>query len=200
MNPQLRDTTTREHLLEIGAQAIAAKSFSSCGLAEILERAGVPKGSFYHYFKSKEDFGVALIEKETADFLEELSPLVGDRKRTPLQRLRAMFELLRDECTANGAARQCLIPKLALETAQLNEPVQAAVKCAYDQWRALLVKILREAQAAGELSRARDPERLANILVMLWEGATIRMQIDRSPQPIADFLSFVFESLLSARD
>jgi len=199
MSPVEKERGTRERLLEVGAQAIAEKSFNSCGLSEILSRAGVPKGSFYHYFGSKEDFGVALIEQASAEYVELLRPIVGDRKRSPLARLRAVFELSRGECVANGAARQCLIPRLALETAQLSEPVHAAVKCAYDQWSAILARVIREAQAAGEISRGHEPERLANVLVMLWEGATIRMQIDRSLQPVDDFLSFVFDSLLAGR-
>jgi TetR/AcrR family transcriptional repressor of nem operon len=196
MNPIAKDTGTRDRLLEVGAQAIAEKSFNSCGLAEILSRAGVPKGSFYHYFASKEDFGVALIEKAIEEHMVSLRPLLSDRRRKPLARLRAVFEQGLEECREHGAARQCLIPKLALETGQLSEPVHAAVKCAYDQWTAVLAQVIREAQAAGELARASDPDRLANVLVMLWEGATIRMQIDRSLQPVEDFFTFVFESLL----
>jgi TetR/AcrR family transcriptional repressor of nem operon len=196
MTPQIKDTTTRDRLLEIGAQAFAEKSFNACGLAEILERAGVPKGSFYHYFPSKEDFGVALIEKETASFLEELRPIVSDRRRGPVARMRTVFETMRDECASNGAARQCLIPKLALETSQLSAPVRAAVHCAYDHWRAVLAQLVREGQAAGEIGAKHDADRLASILVMLWEGATIRMQIEGSVQPVEDFLDFVFDSLL----
>jgi TetR/AcrR family transcriptional repressor of nem operon len=194
-----RDQSTRERILEVGAQAIANKSFNSCGLAEILKEAGVPKGSFYHYFGSKEDFGVALIERAIAEYVEMLRPILFDRRRSPLARLRAVFELSRQECLANGAARQCLIPKLALETAQLSEPVHAAVKGAYDQWRSLLARVIREAQTAREVSRTHTPERLADILVMLWEGATICIQIDRSLQPFDDLLSFVFDSLLGER-
>jgi TetR/AcrR family transcriptional repressor of nem operon len=200
MEPVLKDSRTRERLLEVGAQAIAEKSFTACGLTEILKRAGVPKGSFYHYFRSKEDFGVAVIEKEAQEFLEELRPIVGDRRRSPRERLRALFEHASAECAANGPARQCLIPKLALEISQLSEPVQAAIQCAYEQWHAVLAQLVREAQAAGEVGRGRDAGRLANVIVMLWEGATIRMQIDRSMQPLQDFLAFTFETLLVPGD
>lgn len=199
MSPPAKDSKTRARILEVGAEAISDKSFNSCGLSEILRKAGVPKGSFYHYFQSKEDFGVALIEKASEEFLEWLRPILTDRRKSPLRRLREMFEQSRTECMARGVARQCLIPKLALETAQLSEPVHAAVKCAYELWSALIAKVLREAQAAGEVSKRHDPTRLANVLVMLWEGATIRMQIDRSLQPLDDFLNFVFEQLLTDR-
>ncbi len=197
MTPPVKDSNTRDRILEVGAQAVSEKSFNACGLSEILERAGVPKGSFYHYFPSKEDFGVALIEQAAAQYVELLRPIIGDRRKTPLERLRTIFQRSREECACSGAARQCLIPKMALETGQLSEPVHAAVKSAYDQWSAMVASVVREAQAAGQISRRHDPDRLANVLVMLWEGATIRMQIDRSLQPVDDFLSFVFDSLLA---
>jgi len=187
---------TRALLLEVGAQAIAEKSFNSCGLTEILGRAGVPKGSFYHYFASKEDFGVALIEKDSADFLNELQPIASDASRSPLARLRAVFEQCSAFCAEQGAARQCLIPKLALEAAQLSTPVHAAVCGAYDQWSALLARLVREAQAAGEVDTTRAPEQLAEVLAMLWEGAMLRMQTYRNPGPIEAFFDYAFDSLL----
>ena len=199
MKSEAKDLDTRERILEVGAQAIAEKSFSACGLAEILAAAKVPKGSFYHYFQSKEEFGVALIEKEMEEYLELLRPIAGDRKKPALERLRAIFQLGREECLANGAARLCLVPKMALETSQLSETVHAAVKYAYDQWTAVLARLVREGQAAGEIARDYDAERLAGMLVMLWEGATMRMQIDRSLQPVDDCMAFVFEYLLPAR-
>ena len=196
---ETKEPSTRDRLLEVGAQAISDTSFNSCGLSEILRRAGVPKGSFYHYFESKEDFGIALIERESAEYVECMRPLVEDHTRSPLERLRAVFESGRQECIKNGPARRCLIPKLALETAQLSESVHAAVKKAYDRWSGQLAQIIREAQARGEIAPRHDADHLAAVLVMLWEGATIRMQIDRSLQPLDDCLAFVFDSLLRER-
>ncbi|HEX6884209.1 MAG TPA: TetR family transcriptional regulator C-terminal domain-containing protein [Planctomycetota bacterium] len=196
MTPTTKETGTRERLLEVGAQAVAEKSFNACGLTEILKRAGVPKGSFYHYFASKEDFGVALIERQMALHLETLGPILSDRRKKPLARLRAVFEFGREECIQHGSERQCLIAKMALETGQLSPTVHAALQLAYDQWTAILARVVREAQAEGEIVLSHDPERLASILVMLWEGATIRSQIDRSLQPVEDCLEFVFGDLL----
>jgi TetR/AcrR family transcriptional repressor of nem operon len=183
MTPSAKDIDTREKLLEVGAQAFAEKSFNSCGLAEILQRAGVPKGSFYHYFASKEDFGVALIEKDDGGLPRD--PAAAALRSPPhaggavARRLRAGPE----ECLAHGAARLCLIPKMRLETGQLSEPVHAAVKYAYEQWTAILARTIREAQAAGELRREDDPDRIANVLVMLWEGATIACRSTAASSP-----------------
>lgn len=192
------DPDARERLLVAGTQLFAAKGFNGCGLSEVLQQAGVPKGSFYHWFASKEDFGVALIERARDEHLAAMKPMLADRRRSPVQRLRALFTHLRDECAAD-ATHECLIPKLALETGNLSEPVHAAVKCAYQQWSALLAQVLREGQAKGEIDKHHDPDRLANVLVMLWEGAAIRAQIDRAAGPLDDFHDFVFTTLLARR-
>jgi TetR/AcrR family transcriptional repressor of nem operon len=199
MSPETQERETYERILDAGAQAIAARGFHGCGLAEILKLAGVPKGSFYHYFASKEEFGVALIERASNDYLEWLRPIVTDRRRSPLERLRAILQEGYDECRQNGTARACLVPKLALETSVLSDPVHAAVKCAYARWTAVLAQVIREGQSKGEIATDQEPERLANVLVMLWEGATIRMEIERSQAALDDFLAFVFDSLLPPR-
>ena len=191
-----RDTDTRERILAAGTDLFGRKGFNGCGLNEVLQQAGVPKGSFYHYFGSKEEFGVVLIERARDEYLAELKPLLTERKLSPLQRLRAVYEHTRDECSAGGTTVECLIPKLALETGSLSEPVHAAVKCAYQQLAAVLAQVIREGQALGEIEPRHDADRLANVLIMLWEGATIRMQIDRNIGPLNDFLNFVFDSLL----
>lgn len=196
--PIPEDTASRTRLLDAGAELFGKKGFNGCGLSEILAQAGVPKGSFYHYFASKEEFGVVLIERTRDEFLAELGPLLGDRKKAPLARLRSMFEYIREQCSESGPTSECLISKLALETGSLSEPVHAAVKCSYQQWSALLAQVLREAQTAGEVDAKHDVDRLANVLVMLWEGAAIRMQIDRDIAPLDDFLDFAFDSILRA--
>jgi TetR/AcrR family transcriptional regulator, transcriptional repressor for nem operon len=191
-----RETDTRERILSAGAKLFGQKGFNGCGLAEVLQLAGVPKGSFYHYFASKEEFGVALIESASDSHLTEMKAVLGNRKISPLQRLRQIFDEARAECATTGPTVECLIPKLALETSNLSDPVHAAVRCAYQQWSALLAQVIREGQANGEIGRKHDADRLANVLVMLWEGAAIRMQIDRNIAPLDDFQAFVFDTLL----
>lgn len=194
-----RDTDTRERLLAAGAELVLKQGFNGTGLSEVLQLAGVPKGSFYHYFGSKEEFGVALLERTRDGYLADLKPILSDRKATPLVRLRRIFEMAREECAGSGPNVECLIGKIALETASLSEPVSAAVRCCYQQWSALLAQVIREGQAVGEIDRKHDPDRLGNVLVMLWEGANMRMQIERSIAPLDDFLHFVFDTLFGEK-
>ena len=191
-----KDADTRDRILQAGTDLFSKKGFNGTGLNEILTQAAVPKGSFYHYFGSKEEFGVVLIERARDEYMAELMPMLSNRKLSPVQRLRSVFEHTRDACRADGPTIECLIPKLALETGTLSEPVHAAVKSAYQVRSALLSQVIREGQTAGEIACQQDPDRLANVLVMLWEGAAIRMQIERNVEPLDDFLTFVFDSLL----
>lgn len=195
-----RDLDTRERLLQAGIELFGRKGFNGTGLTEVLAKAAVPKGSFYHHYGSKEEFGVAVIERARDEHLDEMRPLLSDRRQSPLQRLRAMFEQAKSECAAAGTSTECLIPKLALETGSLSEPVHAAVKCAYQLWSAMLAQVIREGQEHGEIDRRHDADRLANLLIMLWEGAAIRMQIDRHVGALDDFQAFVFDTLLGRPD
>lgn len=188
-------TNTKERIVEAGSSAIAAKSFNGCGLKEILDSAEVPKGSFYHYFKSKEDLGVAVIEESAAAHAEFIREQLSDRQLSPLKRVQGMFGAMRDYYVENGPMRECVIAKLALEVAQLSEPMRLAIKYAYDNWSAQIARALVEAQAAGELSENQDPNELANVLVNAWEGCTLRMQIDRNTQALDQFVERITKTL-----
>lgn len=192
-------TDTRDRIVDAGSKAIVAKSYNGCGLNEILSAAGVPKGSFYHYFKSKEDFGVAVIERSGDEHAERLRAYLTDRSLSPVARIRAFYGMVRDYYAESGPTRECLIAKLALETAQLSEPMRAAIKCCYDHWAALHAKAIREAQSANEIPSDENPEHLANLLINAWEGATIRMQINRDVGPLNEFVDDTLERLLVAR-
>ncbi len=184
-------TETKGRIVEAGTAAISAKSFNGCGLKEILDTAEVPKGSFYHYFKSKEDLGVAVIEECAQEHAEFIREHLGNRQLSPLGRVLSMFQAMRDHYAQNGARRECVIAKLSLEVAQLSEPMRAAIKYAYDNWSSLLARTLREAKARGEIGEIHDPDRLADFLINAWEGATLRMQIDRNTEPLDQFLDRV---------
>lgn len=189
--------TTKEKIIECGARALVEKSYNGCGLKEILDAAGVPKGSFYHYFRSKEDFGIAVIEHSARTYTQKVEEFLKDRRVRPLQRIENLFEFYRAYHVENGFERECLVAKLALEIANLSPSMRAAVKSALDQWGTQIAQCIREAQAEGELDGTIDPEALADFLCNAWEGAMIRMQVDRSIEPVNGFMQFIFRRLLA---
>ena len=88
MSPETKERETFDRILDAGAQVFAERGFHGAGLSEILKVAGVPRGSFYHYFASKEEFGVALIERAGEEYMEFLRPILSDRQRSPIELLR----------------------------------------------------------------------------------------------------------------
>ena len=187
-----QSTDTRERILEAACEVIAKKSFAGAGLNEILALANVPKGSFYHYFKSKEDMGAAVVDRAVAECTAETAPIVEDRRLTGFARLRAIFDAYRESCREHGLMEGCLISKLALEASDLGEVVHAAVRHAYGQWTGLLARLIREGQADGSITATQTPEPLAGILVSLWEGTVIRARVERNLAPIDATFDYCF--------
>jgi TetR/AcrR family transcriptional repressor of nem operon len=166
------------------------------GLAELLRGAGVPKGSFYNHFDSKEHFGVELVQRYYAWHDQQLASLLAETDRSPLERLRAYFELLLKRAfDASPQARGCLIGMLALEMAGSSEPLRASVSDAFRRWQARLAELLRQAQVAGELAPEQDPQPLAAMLMEGWEGALMRARASGDLDSLRNSLDLLFSRL-----
>ncbi|WOH37048.1 TetR/AcrR family transcriptional regulator [Thalassotalea fonticola] len=187
---------TREMILAAGHSLIIEKSYNGCGLKEILDSAGVPKGSFYHYFKSKEDFGMALIERATDENSEFFREIFRDRKYSPLTRIKNFFARIQQFHEEEGIDCQCLIPKLALEQSKLSESMRGALKCSQDSMNAQLAQVINEAQAEKELGDNIDAAKMASFLFNASNGASIQMQVENSTQAYDNFVEIIFNFLL----
>ena len=144
---------TRELLLRAGLEVLTEKGFSSTGIDEILKRVGVPKGSFYHYFDSKEAFGAALIERYARYFAYKLERHFGDSSKQPLARLWAFVEDARTGMARHEFRRGCLIGNLGQEMAALPESYRASLIAVFHDWESRLARCLEAAQHRGEISR-----------------------------------------------
>jgi TetR/AcrR family transcriptional repressor of nem operon len=199
MNATTMNENTKERLIRSGLEIIGQKSYNGAGLSEILKAADVPKGSFYHHFKSKEGFAVAVIERNSEEHINHMQEMLSDRSLSPRERIYGYFEMMRTHYRENGAQRNCLIAKLALEVCQLSPPLRAAVKAAYDQWALVFSQVIREAQTAGEICTDFDADSLANVLINDWEGATMRMQIEGNIKPLDNFFEVILETGLKLK-
>ena len=187
---------TRDIILEAGHKAITAKSYHACGLKEILDLAGVPKGSFYHYFKSKDDFGLQLIESSTDGWNQQCRGKLTDRAYSPLNRLKNYFNDKITYFLEHGLSCECALPKMALETSQLNEVMRGAIKYSFDSMASVLAQTIREAQIAGEIVSKDDADMLANMINSSLQGIIIRVQIDKSIVPLEQFVRLIFNNIL----
>jgi TetR/AcrR family transcriptional regulator, transcriptional repressor for nem operon len=186
---------TRRIILEAGVRSLLQKGYDQSGLAEILREANVPKGSFYYYFSSKEDFGLQLIEHWLENYNEAETSL-RDATLSPLTRVRRFFEarcrLLKRLKREYGA----VVGMLLLEMATHNETFRCRVERVLTDWQEQLTACLTEAQRAGEIGPDRDPRTLAEFCLISWEGAVQRARTIQNTAPLDLFFRVTFESFL----
>jgi TetR/AcrR family transcriptional repressor of nem operon len=190
-------TSTRDHLIEAGLELMRKRGYSATGLQEILQAAGVPKGSFYHHFGSKEEFTAAVIERYFTLAASHGQMVLGNTSQAPLKRLRGYFEELIKMAGQAAPIPGCLLGSLSLEVADVSPLLQNCLSFSFTQWQAAVAAVLREAVKKGELPKSTKPDSLAGFVLNSWEGALLRSQADKNDAPLKDFLRFVFEDLLA---
>ena len=188
---------TRDGLLRAGVALLTEKGFSAVGLEEMLAAAGVPKGSFYHYFASKEAYGLALIETYDSYFQRKLLHCLNNPNRAPRDRIADFIADARAGMARHGYARGCLVGNLGQEMGVLPESFRQRIADVFRTWEGRLAACLTEAQAAGQLGPQTDPEALAAFFWIGWEGAVLRAKLDRSPAPLDLFAAGFFRLLPS---
>nr|PZN38421.1 MAG: TetR family transcriptional regulator [Pseudomonadota bacterium] len=180
-------------LIRAGLAVLTEKGFSAAGLDEIVAAAGVPKGSFYHYFDSKDAFGLALIDAYADYFVRKLDRCFENEARPPLMRLRDFLDDATAGMARHGYRRGCLIGNLGQEMNVLPEPFRERLAAVFRDWEARTARCLLAARAAGEIAADLDCDRIAKFFWIGWEGAVLRAKLERSPAPLDAF----FEGFLA---
>lgn len=174
---------TRQQLLDEGVAAFLAGGYHGTGLKEVLDRVNVPKGSFYNYFESKEAFGAAAIAHYAECLGNKLTEALAKAPDDPLAGLRLFFAQLTAEFQAANYIGGCLVANLGGEL-EGSDVCRGALVSAMRGWRNGLRKALGAAQQRGQLRADMDAGEMADLLVETWEGAVIRMKIERSTAPL----------------
>lgn len=198
--PKQRDDLigTRDLLLRAGLEVLTEKGFSATGIEEILGRVGVPKGSFYHYFESKEAFGLQLIDLYGEFFAKKLDRHFLNDTQSPLSRLHAFIDDAKDGMARFEYRRGCLIGNLGQEMGALPESFRSRLKETFEDWQSRLCVCLTKAQQEGQLSPDVDVRQLAAFFWIGWEGAVLRAKLEKSVTPLDIFTRFFFAGLLGA--
>ena len=197
-NPYGMKQNAREKIIATGVEMIAVSGFNATGIDAVLKAAGVPKGSFYHYFGSKENFGIEVINLFAERYAQKLHEFFDDHDVAPLERIRNYLEQSIEHLTGENFSKGCLIGNLGQELADQNERFRDRLAEVFCDWLELFADCLRQAQEAGALSPKLDAHRLASFLLSGWEGAILRAKVMRSPDPLRQFVNILFTVVLVA--
>jgi TetR/AcrR family transcriptional repressor of nem operon len=176
-------TDTRDNILAAGQRMMAAKGFTAVGLNEILASSGVPKGSFYHYFSSKEAYGEALLDSYFDAYLAEIDKTLAQPDQTMAQRVMNYFADWRDTQSFMDCQGKCLAVKLGAEVADLSEPMRLALKKGTAGITSRLAKALEIGAQEKSLAIDESPDEVAQSLYQLWLGASVMVKIVRHREP-----------------
>ncbi len=145
------------------------RGYHDLGVQAVLAATGVPKGSFYHHFKSKEDFGLACLDLYMEEVHRGLDLCLGDTSQPPLHRVRNFFEAVREKYRAEGYLG-CLLGGLGQELSGVSEVFRAKVESCFAPIADRIATCIEEARCQGSLPADTDPQAMANLLVNCWEG------------------------------
>ncbi|GEN25274.1 TetR/AcrR family transcriptional regulator [Halomonas cupida] len=177
----------RDLLIQVGKTMIAEQGYNATGINAVLKEAGVPKGSFYHYFASKEAFGLAVIESFAEENDQQLYGVLKDASRPALDRVSDWLAVSRGEMKRCDHSRGCLIGNLGQEMSSRSDVLRDALAQAFQRWEGCLADCLGEGQAEGSVRRDLDAGALAAFVMAGWQGALLRAKTVRDCQPLYEF-------------
>jgi TetR/AcrR family transcriptional repressor of nem operon len=184
----------REQLVDGATRVLYEQGYHAASVNDIVAAAGVPKGSFYNHFESKEALALEVTRRYSASY--DLDAVrAGDAP--PLARLRAHFEHVIERNVEHGVEHGCLLGNFSTELAAHSSAICQHVAASFAQWSDAVADALRQAQRAGDLDERVDPEALGSYLVDAYEGAVARARVTGERAPLDAFVITTFDVLLT---
>lgn len=180
---QSRTDSTKEHILSTGRGLVAQRGFAGMGLNELLKNASVPKGSFYHYFSSKEDFGSQLLEQYLTQYLHRLDEILSVDGPDGRARLMHYWSLWISTQTSGDACAQCLIVKIGAEISDVSDEMRSILERGTRQIGARLSQAIDDGQADHSISPTVQSALLGLALYEMWLGASLMAKLSRTRDP-----------------
>jgi len=183
----------KENIVEAAIQQLHTHGYNGSSVEDITRAAGVPKGSFYNHFGSKEDLAVEVVHRfaDRSGWTDPIPP--GE---SPLRELRTRFQNMHRVLHGYEFARGCLFGNMANERADHSAKIRAEVATNLEQWSDHAAELVAAAQRAGDITSTANPQVLGRFLVNSWEGAVTRAKAQQNDGPFQDFFTTVFDQLL----
>jgi TetR/AcrR family transcriptional repressor of nem operon len=190
---------TRRALVWCGTELLTERGFQVTGIDEVLKRVGVPKGSFYHFFANKHEFGEAVIQNYVEFYARKMARIFDDPSLSPLARLRLFVDDAKRGMLKYGYRRGCLIGNLGQELASLDDGFREQLEAVLLSWERRVADCLAQAIDAGELPAHSDAMALSRFFWIGWEGAVLRAKLTRNAEPLDQFAGQFFAMLAPSR-
>lgn len=190
----------KEDIVQIGLDLVLSGGFNATGVEAILKQANIPKGSFYNFFSSKEEFALEIIDKYFADRVEFLQPIFNDESLPPLERIKKSFETIMLVFECNDCSKGCLLGNLGLEMSDHFENVRQRLEQSLQIWTRSLSGLLLQAQKEQAITADMEVEMLAENLISSFQGALLRSKVKKSTEPLRNFIHLYFDVFLARRE
>ncbi len=195
MNRPIRNEKVRENILEKGLELFNDRGYHGTGLKDILNAAGIPKGSFYHYFESKEHFAVEIINHYRALEFDRWEKEFKNQQGDRLSQIRYALGVIIEEYERQETKIGCLIANLSGELANASPYFRSAIKSSCDEVLACIEEDLEVAQQQGTIRDDIPARQLATLFWDAWQGAMLRMKIGRSATPLREVVELLLDTL-----
>ena len=186
---------TKQKIIQAGAQIIHRKGYNHTGIQEVLKAAGVPKGSFYFYFKNKEDFGLHVIDFFNNMLLEMVEPVISNKNISPVQRLENLFDMFIEMFKTLNYTCGCPIGNLSQEMGDLSPEFSAKLTESVKLMVQMYKDILDEAKNKGQINKCINTRETADFIVSSWHGSLIRMKIVKGLESLELHKRFILNAL-----
>jgi TetR/AcrR family transcriptional repressor of nem operon len=186
--------STKERLIGAGLRMLLENGYNALGLQAVLDETSIPKGSFYHHFRDKEDFALQVVEAYITEVHTVLDQCLENPEVAPLERIRAFFGIVQQKYREEGYMG-CLMGGLGQELSGVNENFRKAIEGCLSSIAERLSSCLHEARKAGLIAPDSDVRAMADLLVDCWEGAALRSRLRREPSSLGAMLDFYLASV-----
>jgi TetR/AcrR family transcriptional repressor of nem operon len=187
--------SNRDRILKAGLKVMFDKGYVGAGVRDIVAEAAAPQGSFTNHFRSKEQFAREVLDLYFDHTKGLVAEALGDRDLSPRARLSRYLDIITGRLGKAEFARGCLIGDFSLEAAPQSELLRTRLAEIFAEWRAPFAACIAEGQGAGEIATTFAPEELAEFLLSSWEGAILRMKVERNAEPLERFKRIVFATV-----
>lgn len=189
----------RDKLLDAGLRVMFRLGYAGAGVREIVAEAGVAQGTFTNHFRSKEVFATEVLDRYFTYVRALVAQALDDESLSPRARLKRYLDIITGKLQADHWSRGCLIGDFSIEMPGQSEDFRRHLAEIFAQWRVPFARCIRAAQATGDIAADFAPEDLADFLLCSWQGAMLRMKVERDPAPLENFKTIAFATVFKEK-